>query len=333
VENKQQTLFNCIQGMMQLEDRFNCVADRDSSWVLERLNWHKLLPLAAAISNPEIFKPDILKYAFEKIQLQNLAREQNYYIQVKQLFADFTAHKINFTPYKGPFWGTLIYPEYSWRHIGDIDLLMTSNDARLALEILTKTDYFPEIMGDTVDDDFAVRGELTCHPKIKMTQLVPVQLHWELMPAPRFLKKHYILPEDFQDQTQVCEWRKIKFSVPSAEIRFLYYVLHATCQHQFYRLVLLVDMAIFLNKNNQFDWSRLFLLAKDRGCLTSLHYALSFLEYYFELPEGAKDILEQSQPTILINTIAGILKPKMALTVNENKFKLHRKIFRAAMSW
>lgn len=325
-------LRECLQGMMRWEDRFHLVEEKDAAWISERLYWHKLMPLAASLHDPKLAKCPTLKDAFQEVLLRNLAREQHYLEQVKEIFALFEGNAIRCIPYKGPFWGVQVYPQYSWRHIGDIDLLMSVESARTAAALLKRRGYRAEVLGETEEDDFLNRGELTCHPDRHMKHRVPVQLHWELMPAPRFLKRHFISPDDFIAGATIAEWRSIRFSLPPVEIRLLYYLLHATCQHQFNRFVLITDMALFIGKHPGLDWERLYNLAKDRGCLTPLHYGLSFVGAFGDLPAEALESIALTRPKASTRFLARWLTAQVVLDATARHGRARRKLFRVAMS-
>jgi len=325
-------LRECLQGMMRREDRFHLVQEKDAAWIRERLHWHKLMPLAASLHDPRRQKCPTLNAAFQEMLLQNLSREQHYLEQVKDVFSLFEGNGIPCIPYKGPFWGGQIYPQYSWRHIGDIDLLMSKESARAAAALLKRRGYLAEVLGETEEDDFRNRGELTCHPARPMKHRVPVQLHWELLPAPRFLKRHFMSPDDFVAGATVAEWRSIRFPLPPAEIRLLYYLLHATCQHQFNRFVLIADMALFIGKHPGLDWRRLLDLAKERGCLVPLHYGLSFIGAFGGLPAEALELVALTTPQSSTRFLAGWLTAKAVLHATARHGRIRRKLFRFAMS-
>jgi hypothetical protein len=318
--------------MMQWEDRFDLVREKDAAWISERLHWHKLMPLAAALHDPGRRKCPTLSAAFQEMLLRNLSRERHYLEQVKDVFALFEGGGIPCIPYKGPFWGGQIYPEYSWRHIGDIDLLMSLESARAAAALLKRRGYFAEVLGETEDDDFRNRGELTLHPVERAEQRVPVQLHWELLPAPRFLKRHFMSPDDFVTGATVADWRSIRFPLPGAEIRLLYYLLHATCQHQFNRFVLIADVALFIGKHPGLDWKRFLDLARERGCLVPLHYGLSFVGKFGSLPPGALELIALTRPKPGTRFLAGWLTAQAILHATARHGRTRRKLFRFAMS-
>lgn len=318
---------------MRLEDRFHLVAEQDAAWISARLRWHKLLPLAASLADSSRLQSPTLGAAFQDMLIQNLAREQNYLKQLKDLFGLLEDAGIEFIPFKGPFWGTLIYPQYSWRHIGDIDLIMNPESARRAATLLEQRGYLPEALGENIEEDLRVRGELACHPAPDARHLVTVELHWEVMPAPRFLKRHFMDADDFLRDATIGEWKSIRFPLPTPEVRLLYYVLHATCQHQFNRLALVVDMAVFIAKHPALRWRALLELAKQRGCVVPLHYGLEMVNAFVDLPDQAREIIRETRPGIPTKLATMWLKPRNAIHFDDRRGRMRRKLFRVAMSW
>jgi hypothetical protein len=332
MKNKKELLLQCIKAMMQSTDHFHMVEDASANWVYERLFWHKLLPTAASLNNQNQYKSQILKGAFEKILIQNFTTEQRYFDQAKQLFSGFVENGIQYIPYKGPFWASLVYPAHISRHIGDIDLLLSKDNARAASDVLKTSGYQPEIMGHSEEDDFTHRGGLTFHPNDRASSLTSVQLHWELMSSPRFTKKYFIRTTDFSDTGQMTTWKSLQYTVPRPEIRLLYHILHATCQHQFNRLLLIADMAALIKKYPQLDWKFLFELAKDRGCLIPLYCGLLTLNKFLTLPEAAREGLSKTPIKLITHFAAALISEKSLLTFNAERGKIRRKFFRFAMS-
>jgi len=331
--NRKELLVTCIEGMLRFEDNFDKVTQAHAGWISERLFWHKLMPLAAALNDPQKEKCPVLTEVFLKVQFQNKIREDDYFKQVSLLFERFSHAKIEFIPYKGPFWGRQLYPEYSWRHIGDIDLLMSREKARDVSAMLQEEGFVPDIVGESESDDFHRRGELTLFPGPSLKNHFPIQLHWELLPSPRFIGSRYLLPEDFFNSTVQADWRGVPFNLPGPEVQFLYHVLHATCQHQFLRFSHILTMAHFLAKYPGMDLNSLFRLAEKRHALPPLHYALRFIHAFSPLQGEALYLMKQVPLSPKVRLAAGILTPRSTLFSTKKRGGFRRKVFRVAMSW
>jgi hypothetical protein len=329
---KEQILIECLKGLIAFEDRFELVPPDLAEWICERLAWHKLLPLAAAISDPSKPKDKKLDSIFQHVLLKNAIREKHYEKQVRKVFPIFKDAAIHFMPYKGPFWGQQLYPEYAWRHIGDIDLLLPIDDARRASAILQDMGFIPDLMTDSEDQDFAQRGALTLLSDPSKTNEFPMQLHWELMPSPRFLKRQYIPSHYFFIDTSTARWRGIAFEVPRPEVQFIYYILHATCQHQFMRFVHIMVMAHFINKFEKLKWALVRELAEKQGALVPLYYGLTFIHAFSPLPEPAAALMDRIRPPLYNRMAARLLPPKATLLFTQKDGNLRRNLFRVVLS-
>ncbi|SVD89428.1 uncharacterized protein METZ01_LOCUS442282, partial [marine metagenome] len=260
-------------GLLCGKDHFASVSSDDAEWVVERLAWHKSLECAAHVNDWSVQKCPLLERVFRECCVQNALRVDRYRRQIEVLFPLFQTADIRFMPYKGPFWGIQMYPEFNWRHVGDIDLLMPQDDARKCGEILKREGYIPEIMGTSEDNDFAQRGAITYHPGPNLPGNVWVQVHWQLLSSPRFVSRSFVTLEDFFRDTHRASWRHCDFKTTDSTMMLLYMLLHATCQHQFDLFVLILD-TVRLLQNSSIDWIRLQQLVAERDCAIPVYYGL-----------------------------------------------------------
>lgn len=330
--NRIDILENCLRGLTIFEDRFDQVSSKDADWIIQRLAWHKVLPLAAAVSDLQTSKCDPLEHCFEQVIMKNTIQETHYEQQVKAVFQLLADLSIDFIPYKGPFWCHRIYPDYAWRHIGDIDLMMNINDARKASAILQEQGYIPDIMEGTEDDDFVLRGELTLLPHREKKHLVPVQIHWNPLPSPRFVNKQFMPADFFRHNARPAIWKDIRYLLPPAEIQFFYYILHATCQHQFLRFSHILAPIHLIRKTEVFDWSFIENLILRQQVQTPFYYGLKFIQTFFPLPDTARRLLNRLRPDLISASMAMFLKPSDTLTATRKRGRWRRELFRVAMS-
>ena len=330
--NKEDVLIDCLTGLIHFEDHFQAVEPDMAEWICERLAWHKLLPLAASISHQNEFICEELRSIFQNVILNNIIREKNYEKQTRKIFDLFNKENICFIPYKGPFWGHLIYPEYSWRHIGDMDLLLTMADSKKASIILKDLGFRPDIMEGSEAQDYEIRGALTLLNDPTQKDAFPVQLHWELMSSPRFLKKRYLQTKYFFEKTTNAEWKGISFQIPRPEVQFLYYILHSTCQHQFKRFVHIMVLAHFIKKFKAMDWEFVYKLSEEHHALVPLYYGLSFIHAFFQLPEKALNVMHKCKPHFFNRTCANVLKPVHTFFFTQKKGNVRRNLFRIVLS-
>lgn len=329
---REKIFLHCLRGLVDFEDRFDTVDPQHAAWVCERLAWHKILPLASALNHPGKPKCAEVEKAFRHVFFNNAIRAQLYEKQVSRLFQMLKEASVNFIPYKGPFWFQQIYPDYTWRHIGDIDLMMDREDARKVSMILQDAGYAPDVVGVSVDEDFQLRGELTFfQPSQK--ELFPVQLHWAPLPSPRFMRKKFMTADLFKVGAVPMDWKGIEFMIPRPEIQFFYHILHATCQHQFLRFSHLLTPIHFLTKFPDLDWDFFQELTKTWNSHIPVYYGLKFIAAFYQLPEGARLILHNTRPPFKSRFAAAFLHPRAITGATRKRGRIRRELFRAAMSW
>lgn len=331
--NRGMVLENCIRGLTLFEDRFDTVEPEDASWICERLAWHKVFPLAAALSDPFTHKCDELQNHFNRVIIDNMVRERSYEKQVHFLFQFLRDNNVDFIPYKGPFWCRSLYPDYLWRHIGDIDLMMDIDHARKASALLQARGYRPDIMEESEENDFVMRGELTLFPNSSVKNEFPVQLHWNPLPSPRFLKKQFMPVELFNYGSSPSVWKGIRFSVPRLEIQFFYYILHATCQHQFLRFSHLIAPIHLLIKSAPLDWKLIYELTLRQEVQTPFFYGMKFIDTFYPLSEQAREFMNRLNPRLTSRFAATFLQPSHILSATQEQGRWRRELFRVAMSW
>jgi len=331
--HRKNLLLNCIKGLMEFEDRFDSVDPENVDWICERLTWHKIMPLAAAVNDPQNPKCPALNRTFKDVLIKSAFQESYYLRQITDLFQILTEASIDFIPYKGPFWTQQLYPDYSWRNIGDVDLFLTRDNARTASSLLQSMGYTPVIVKGSEDEDFTIRGALTLYPPPSGEHRFPVQLHWALLPSHRFVTIGFIRGEDLTAGAEHEQWKGIPYLLPRLEVRFLYYILHATCQHQFNRFVHIMTLTHLIKKSPQMDWTTVYTMAQERGALVPLYYALKFMDAFLPLPEPALELMHRHVPSVKVRLGAMGLTPHATLLATKQRRKLGRQIFRLAMSW
>ena len=330
--NKEDILNQCLKGILKRKDCFDSVPPEHAAWICERLAWHKVLPLAAALEDPMKKKCAAIAQTFRTAMLKNLAREEFYHAQVSQIFTAFDQANIDYMPFKGPFWGTQLYQAYHWRHIGDIDILLSKPAARKAADLLISMDYQPDAVEGSLEKEFAVRGELALLPEKRRQNYVPVELHWDLMPSPRFLRRKFLYNSDFTQTTVSGRWRNLSFLLPPPEIQLIYYLLHATCQHQFMRFVHITNIVHFLEAHPQLNWERIHLLAIERRAEAPLHFGLKFAHTFHPLAAEANKIIRKLRPRLLARVLGKALRPRAIPLSTPQQGKARRNLFRIAMS-
>ncbi len=330
---KNKALRESLKGLLIFEDRFEQVPERWARWLCERLAWHKVLPLAAAIQDPGKPKTRILSGILNQTCLHNMMREEHYFKQVRSLFGSLDKKGIEYVPFKGPFWFVPIYESYHWRHIGDIDLLLPKADLPIAIEMMKELGYRPHCVTASLEQELAERGELAFYPDPSHPNDVVVELHWDPMPSPRFMRRQYLCYDDFVCRTVPGQWRGLSYAMPSLEVQFLYLVLHAACQHQFMRFVHVTTIVHYIQKVPQLNYKEVFDLAASRHAGTPLFYGLSFANAFWRLPEPLRELKARIRVPFKSRLVTKLLPPRRIIQGTDKKGVIRRNLFRTAISW
>ena len=332
--NKNKVLCECLKGLLAFEDRFEQVPDRRARWLGERLAWHKVLPLAAAIQDPGKPKCRTLADILNKANLHNMMREEHYFRQVRSLFSALDQWEVEYVPFKGPFWFVPLYEAYHWRHIGDIDLLLPKSDIPKATEMMVALGYRPHYLSGGLEQELVGgRGELAFSPDPSRPNDVVVELHWDPMPSPRFMRRQFLSYEDFTRRTICGQWRGLSYAMPSLEVQFLYLVLHATCQHQFMRFVHVTTIVHYIQKRFHLNFEEVFELAAERHASTPLFYGLSFANAFWALPKPLRELKARISVPLKSRLVTKLLSPRSIVQGNDKKGTIRRNLFRTAISW
>ena len=326
-------LRDCLVGLLVFDDRFDQVPEKDGQWICERLAWHKVLPLAAAIQDPLKPKCQTLKDIFHKTAIHNMVQEEHYLRQVRRLFHALENRGVEYVPFKGPFWCVPLYAAYHWRHIGDIDLLLPKADLAKAVEMMMEMGYRPHYVEGSLEQDLANRGELAFFPEPSRSNDVVVELHWDPMPSPRFMRRQYLGYGDFTSVSVTGQWRGISYALPSLEVQFLYLILHAVCQHQFMRFAHVTTIVHFIQKALHLNWEAMFDLALARNAGTPLYYGLSFADAFWPLPAPLQELKGRLRIPMKTRIVAALLPPRRIFQGADKKGTWRRNLFRTAISW
>ena len=333
VPDKYRLLQTCLTGLLAYEDCFDTVPQDFAPWVCERLAWHKVLPLAAAVSDGMKPKCTGIKEIFHAVTLKNLLREEAYRRQAETVFKALAAAGIHFVPFKGPFWMGRLYGAYHWRHIGDMDLFLNKRDIPHAACVLAGMGYAAHTLEGSIQEDLIRRGELAFFPGAGLPGAVPVELHWDLMPSPRFLRKRYISAEDLTGTRQTAQWQGLRYPLPRPEIQLFYYMLHAACQHQFMRFVHLMLLVHFIESYPDLDWDWFLDLVISRKAQAPVYACLQIVRKFWRLPAGACRVQSAVKPPLRTRFAPVLLPPDLFVRSTPKRGALRRKLFRAMMSW
>lgn len=331
--DKYMLLKDFLIGLLYYQARDDTVRPEHAGWLCEHLSWHKVLPLSAALCDQKKLKCRELETILHSTLITNILREEAYRRQAHDIISALTDAKIDVLPFKGPFWVGDLYKAYHWRHIGDLDLLISKQDLSVAASVLAQIGYEPQPIEGSVADDLARRGELAFFPNRAKSGGITVELHWDPMPSPRFMKKKFLLSLDFTQQARQARWQGISYLLPRPEIQLYYYMLHASCQHQFMRFVHLTLLAHFIQKHPELNWDWLETLIVERNAQVPVVCSLTILNRYWPLPDAALCFKENLKPLVRSRLAPYLLSSRSLIVPGVKCSSIRRNLFRAVISW
>lgn len=334
MNNKQWTkaLYRYFQGLLIKEDRFFEIAPGGIELVMPVLTWHKVEQTACEFylsgSSGHNLEYDI---AFKNQRIKHLLKDGILFRQLTEIFEIFKKVGIPFIVLKGQAWADPIYSSPLFRHIGDLDLVVKPAYKRDALNCLFELGYRPQIIGKSLEDDLNVRGEVSLLFKEDNTHLkCAVEIHWALLPAPRFMRRLKIPVEDIFVCSHEHTFRNLSLLLPQPEMRFAFNVIHGVCQHQFKRFLPLLDLAHLIDKYDEFDYQLLMEITKKWKVVHSLYFALKYLELFDYRREALLEIrkkIEQKIP-FQIKSLASVISAERLLLSYKGKNFYIRKLMR-----
>ena len=323
-------LNNLVEKTFEYKEGYDSYA----SQIIERLIWHKVLALAAALyleyNGPKQGK---LWNYYEKFSMEHALHEEFYYRKTLQIYELFLDNTIPFYPLKGPFWASMVYPTPLWRHIGDLDLIIPPEKSGPVFDILTSLDMKPITESgankNNIREYLAARGELA-FSTIKQKEFT-VEIHEALVTSPRYRKSYSIEIDNFWNSGRTHSWRDIEYMIPPLEEWMLYLALHGACQHQFKRFLSVLDIAHFLDTHgDELDWNRMVKLSHKWGIKKALYFSLRIVNKFklpgYEIPKT----IRLTGPVARLQT--WLLSKKTILFGTRERGRFHRKLFRAGIS-
>jgi hypothetical protein len=338
MNNKQWTkaLYRYFQGLLIKEDRFFEIAPGRRELVLDILKWHKVEQIACEfyLSGSSGHNPEY-DIAFKDQRIEHLLKDEMILRQLTEIEGIFRKADIPFIVLKGQVWAEPIYNSPVLRHIGDLDLLVKPAYKDDALKKLLNLGYHPQPIGKSLEDDLNLRGEVMLIFKEDFTSLKSsVELHWELLPAPRFMKHMRIPVEDMFASSHEFTYRNLSLLLPQPEMRFAFNVIHGVCQHQFKRFLPLLDLAHLIDKYDGFDYQLLMEIFRKWKVVHSLYFALKYLELFDYKKEALVEIRKkiEGKAPFQIKSLASVISAERMLLSYKGKNFYIRKLMRLLSS-
>lgn len=157
----------------------------------------------------------------------------------------FKSNDINVISFKGPVLSQIAYGDITLRQYVDLDILINEKDLEYASEFLLQNNYkevynFEEYQKSNL--------KKTGHDRSFFNKKngVNLELHWTLSSSEFFIDLEKL---DYYNNSRTFKLKNQDLKTLSNEIHFIYLCIHGN-KHMWERIEWLVDLVLFINKEN-----------------------------------------------------------------------------------
>ena len=203
--------------------------------------------------------------------------------------------QVRVLPYKGSLLSHKIYQNNGLREVGDIDLYLPREDAKVGLEVLLEDGYEFEFRGklkeglsmkELIDTVLATYGwhEVTLK-KQSVHGTLYIDFHWRLSESFYW----YSLPDEILfEGIQSAYIHQVSVDIPSDKNIFLMMLVHHGGREAWLQLKSLCDLLMFFKTHqNHMDWQQLLQTAEKAKMKGILLWGTWLLEHFLGYPVPA----------------------------------------------
>lgn len=272
----QNLLLHCLRRDAESlsEDRLRVLSNDEWEELLALATAHRVRPLLYQALKTGAAKDAVPAGVLETLRncyLANAARNLRLCKELQQLVTALHSEGIPVVLLKGLYLAEAIYRSLALREIGDLDLLVRTEDLIRAAETLTGMGYHPQ-HSYSIEAQMHEMHHLPCFSKTN-GRCVPVELHWNVT-LPRSL--HCIVPDDLWMRAVPVRVADTEMLGLCPEDALLHLCEHASYHHEFSRGVHpLCDIAETVRSlGPTLNWDAVVMRAKqwrwDRGTYLAL---------------------------------------------------------------
>lgn len=256
--------------------------DLNWDYFLKMVSKHKLKPITYLnLKNCMDFIPNQVHNNLIQFYKDNAKKNLFFVMELIKILEIFEESKINMIFYKGPILAYLAYRDLSSRQFADLDLFVSPINVNQAKKLLYSIGYECELeLNDMQEIKF-----ITSQQELKFFNKqnnITVDLHWKLSLL-HLVKTDYLI----QKKTNFMIFNKsIRTLMP--EEMFLLICIHNS-SHRWSALSLICDLSGLI-LNNNLNWFKIQLLAKNMGITRIVHINLFLIKNTLNLDLCPKNI-------------------------------------------
>jgi len=318
------------------------LAPRPKTRALEKLNWDRLIRAASRQYTLAIVQHNITENPIGITVPSSVLREIESRLarfQLKTAFhrdalvealSEFSRRRQKVVVLKGPALAERYYPEPWLRLFSDIDLMVPRSVIPEVQDTLHYLGYEPQ---DPDKERLCLEeyGELTLTRRYDPVP-IKLELHWDFVNSRSLRSVAGVRARDFWGRAAPTSILGVPAFELAPEDSVFGLVLHLAYNHQFHRLLSLVDICQILRRcGDEFDWDRLVNLAQKRNLKLAFSTTFRLAHGLFGLSIPG-EVRPYFAPTRLYSKVAEHLLGKQLLgSPSRPRGSLRRKLYREVL--
>ncbi len=268
--------------------------ETDWDFLLSKAQVHRVLPLLYNALVPElqdyipakIFKT--LKLSYTETIFRNLYMAGN----LNKILTFFKENNILALPFKGPVIAQTVYGNLSLRQFGDLDILVSRDDALKARDILLEHHYTQDFRLSKKEEKVFLNEE-NFFSLVSKDKKIIVDLHWEL--SGRYNLVPITLESLQKDFLYITLQGKELATLPPHKL-FVYHCIHST-SHCWQHLEWIVCVTELIRNIPEHEWIDIFRWSEELRCkrMVLLGIQLSVDLFHVVIPDSVQNRLREDQ--------------------------------------
>jgi len=279
-------LLCCAQGFLQevSSERLQSLLEEKIDWdcVVRKACLHGIVPIVYRTLQG-MTEERVPKAVLNKLWVYTrMIADRNTLLveELNTILKLFSSKGIEAMPLKGPLLATELYGNLELRPMGDLDILVRTQDVLKAKRLLLAREYIPEKDLDTRQEKQYLNHECAFH-FYQAKRKLNVDLHWRIVRWQAF-KSDFLW-----SRTATVRSGEIRSLWLAPEELFLFLSTHLY-KHYWYQLKWLLDIALVLVRHPTMDWDRIKELACGTGNRRTFLRVLYVVERILDVPAPQK---------------------------------------------
>ncbi|MDP8216454.1 MAG: nucleotidyltransferase family protein [Candidatus Kaelpia imicola] len=263
-----------INLLLSLIRNSNPKIKKDINWsiFIQHLITHELMPFAyQRLKHRKDIVPSSIYSRLKNSYYYNLSRDNNLWQEFLNIVDNFKRSNITLLPIKGMDLFLRFYPDYYWRAMSDIDILIKEEDFDKSNKILSQLGYKKELLGHR--ERYWRKNQ--CHVSFKKLGIF-LEVHWAL----DFKRKNRILLDHLWRRIKQVNIENRKIDILSAEDSVFSLALHNRRMGRILSLKQILDTSNIINSTLRFDWNYILKETQQSKLQATIYFSLTQAKFF-----------------------------------------------------